>query len=102
MTTIRLFAIPVFAALLAFAGAARAETKVEIKKTHLCCPACVKAVAGILKEIDGVKGACDAKTGTITITATDEATAQKAVDALAAGGFHGDTGDSAVKIKDDS
>jgi copper chaperone CopZ len=94
----------VFAAVAALiaAGAARAETKVELKGTHLCCGACVKAVGTILKEIDGVKPSCDTKTKTITIVAKDDETAQKALDALAAGGFHGDTGNETLKQKDDS
>ena len=57
-----------FAAVLALAGAARAETKVELKGVHLCCPGCTKAVGDILKKVDDVKGACDAKAGTVTIT----------------------------------
>jgi copper chaperone CopZ len=88
---------------LALAGAAPAETKVELKNVHLCCGACVKAAGGILKGVDGVQGAaCDQKKKTITFTAPDDKTAQKALDALAAGGFHGDTGSKDVAIKDDS
>lgn len=86
---------------LVFAGAARAETKIELKNVHLCCPACVKAVGEVLKGA-GVKGACDQKAKTVTITAPDDATAQKALDALAAAGFHGDSGNKDVTIKDDS
>jgi periplasmic mercuric ion binding protein len=84
------------------AGAARAETKVELKGTHLCCGQCVKAVGDILKKIDGVSGKCDQKAGTVTITAKDDESAQKAVDALAAGGFHGTTDSDKIKVKDDS
>jgi copper chaperone CopZ len=82
--------------------AARAETTIELKGTHLCCGQCVKAVGEILKGVEGVSGKCDQKAKTVTITAKDEAAAQKAVDALAAGGFHGDTGNKDVTIKDDS
>src|SRR5205807_791790 len=57
--------------LVLLAGAARAETKVELKGTHLCCGNCVKAANEILKSVDGVKGTCDQKAGTITIVATD-------------------------------
>jgi periplasmic mercuric ion binding protein len=89
-------------ALLASANAVRAETKVELKNTHLCCTACVKAAGDIMKGIDGVTGKCDQKARTITITAKDDATAQKAIDALAAGGFHGETGSTTVTVKDDS
>jgi mercuric ion binding protein len=88
--------------LLALAGTVRAETKVELKGVHLCCPACVKAVGGILRQVDGVKGTCDRENKTVTIIAPDEQTARKALDALAAGGFHGDTGSKGLAIKDDS
>src|SRR5206468_2188385 len=82
--------------VLASSGALRAETKLELKNVHLCCPACVRTVGEILGKVDGVKGKCDTKTKTVSLTATDAATAQKAVDALAAGGFHGDTGDKEI------
>jgi copper chaperone CopZ len=97
-----LLALSVGTLFLASADAIAADTKVELKDTHLCCPQCVRAVGGILKKIDGVTGKCDAKAGTITITAKDDATAQKALDALAAGGFHGTTDNKDLKIKDDS
>jgi copper chaperone CopZ len=87
---------------LVAAGAARAETTVVLKSTHLCCPMCVAAVGKILKTVDGVTGECDRAAKTVTITAPDAATAQKALDALAAGGFHGDTGNKDLAIKDDS
>ena len=74
----------------------------ELKGTHLCCPQCVRAVEDILKKVDGVTGTCDQKAGTVTITAKDDATAQKALNALAAGGFHGTTGNDKLTIKDDS
>jgi mercuric ion binding protein len=87
---------------LALSGVARAETKVELKGVHLCCPACVKAVGDTLKKIDGVKGDCDQKAKTVTITATDDKAAQKALDALAEAGFHGNTENKDLAIKDDS
>jgi copper chaperone CopZ len=99
------FAMNMTASLFLVMGlsvAARAETKVELKGTHLCCPQCVKTADGILKKIDGVTGKCDSKTGAISITAKDDATAQKALDGLAAGGFHGDTGSKTLVVKDDS
>ena len=83
-------------------GAARAETNVELKGVHLCCPACAKAAGDILKGVEGVKGTCDVKKKTVTITASDDKAAQKALDALAAGGFHGETGNNDLAIKDDS
>jgi copper chaperone CopZ len=98
MSTVAVAAALVFTST----NAARAETKVELKGTHLCCGQCVKAAGDILKGIDGVTGKCDQKAKTITITAKDDATAQKAIDALAAGGFHGETGSTTVTVKEDS
>jgi copper chaperone CopZ len=87
--------------MLAWAGAIQAETKVELTDVHLCCGACVKAVGNILKEA-GVQGKCDQKKKTVTITAPNDKTAQKALDALAKGGFHGKTDNQDLAIKDDS
>src|SRR4051812_36151975 len=102
MTLSKLLIVTSLSLLLAATNSARAETKVELKGTHLCCGQCVNAVGAILKGIDGVSGKCDQKGSTVTITAKDDATAQKALDALAAGGFHGDTGSKTLAIKDDS
>jgi copper chaperone CopZ len=100
MKTLQLLATA--ALVLVSGGAARAETKVELKGTHLCCARCVQTVDEILKKVDGVTGVCDQKTGTVALTAKDDATAQKALDALAAGGFHGTTGNKNLAVKDDS
>lgn len=96
-----LLAVGLFA--LATGGAASAaDVTVTLKGTHLCCGQCVAAVGTILKGVDGVTGKCDQKGGTVAITAKDDATAQKAIDALAAGGFHGTTDSKTVTLKDDS
>jgi periplasmic mercuric ion binding protein len=93
-------------ALLSAAGmlgaAALAETKVEIGNVHLCCPACVKGVSAALKDVEGVKGVCDQKAKTVTITAADDATAQKGIEALAAAGYHGKLETNAVHFPRDS
>jgi len=93
-----------FVAVLAFAGAGRAEDKVTVtlKGVHLCCGGCVKGVAKILGEIEGVEPKCDAEKKTVTITAKDSATAKKALQALADGGYHGDSDNKELTIKDDS
>ena len=44
----------------------------------------------------------DAKAKSVTIRAKDDATAQKAINALAAAGFHGTTDSDKVKVKEDS
>ena len=88
--------------VVATAGVSAAETKVEVKNTHLCCNQCVRVVGQILQKVDGVTGKCDRAAGTISITAKDKESAQKAGDALAAGGFHGTVEGKEVTIKDDS
>src|SRR5262245_58073380 len=98
----RLLAVAGLCGLLIAAGAARAETKVELKDVHLCCGQCVKIVGNILKKVDGVKGVCDQKGRTITITADDDKAAQKAIDALAAAGFHGESSNKDLAMKADS
>lgn len=79
---------------------ALAETKVEVKGVHLCCGGCVKGVATALKGIEGVTPKCNQAEGTVTLTCKDEESAQKALDALAAAGYHGDTGNKTLAIKE--
>jgi copper chaperone CopZ len=81
-----------------------AETKVELKAVHMCCEGCADEVEAILKKVEGVTGVtCDQKAGGAKFTAADAKAAQKALDALAAGGFHGDTGGAkGFAFKDDS
>ena len=92
------------AGVLAWATPAAAETKVELKSVHMCCEGCAKEVATILKKVEGVTDAAtDEDTTTARFTAADAKAAQRALDALAAGGFHGDTGGSKeYSFKDDS
>jgi periplasmic mercuric ion binding protein len=91
--------------VLGWAAPARAaEVKVELKSVHMCCPGCGEAVEEILKKAAGVTDVVvDQKTRTARFTAPDEKAAQKALDALAEGGFHGDTGGAkGYAFKDDS
>jgi len=62
----------------------------------------VKAVAKTIAGVEGVQAKCDQDAETVTLTAVDDAAAQKALDALAAAGFHGTTGNDKLTIKDDS
>jgi len=100
MKTLQLLAISAF--VLVGGRASAADTKVELKGTHLCCGQCVTAVGNIVKKVEGASAKCDQKTGTVSITAKDDATAQSVLDAPAAGGFHGTTDSKDLKIKDDS
>ena len=87
---------------LVISGAARTRRPCNSKARTFAAAHVLKAVNTILATVDGVKGTCDQKGKTVTITAPDAATAQKAIDALAAGGFHGDTGSKDVTVKEDS
>ncbi|HET6247082.1 MAG TPA: hypothetical protein VFE47_05225 [Tepidisphaeraceae bacterium] len=91
--------VGVFVSFVAASWAA-AETTVTLEKTHLCCNSCVKAVTAAVTAVPGATAKCDTKTGTITIKAADEASAQKAVDALSEAGFYGKA--TGATIKDDS
>lgn len=101
MKCARMFCLATLASTLCLAGSLRADSKLEVKNVHLCCPACVKAVTKLATSA-GAKATCDQKAHTISLTAKDDATMQKALDALAAGGFHGDTGSKDLVMKDDS
>jgi copper chaperone CopZ len=100
------FALPTVAvvALVWNAPVGAAETKVELKSVHMCCEGCAEEVEAVLKKVEGVTGvAVDQKTRAARFTATDAEAAQKALDALAAEGFHGDTGGAKdFAFKDDS
>src|SRR5215210_6245473 len=102
MKLVRLLVLSAVAMFFASTGFARAETKIVLLDTHICCPACVRDAGAILKGIEGVTGKCDQKAKSITITAKDDATAQKAIDALVAAGFHGTTNSDKVTVKEDS
>jgi copper chaperone CopZ len=90
--------------LLVWSTPAAAAEKVELKQVHMCCEGCAEEVGDILKKVEGVTGVtCDQKARTAKFTAADAKVAQKALDALAAAGFHGDTGGAKdFAFKDDS
>jgi copper chaperone CopZ len=83
------------AALAAFA---QAESTVKLSGVHLCCKSCVKGVDKAVGTVSGVTAASDTDGGTVTLTAADAASAQKAVDALVAAGYYGKSEDSAIKV----
>ncbi|HEY8747823.1 MAG TPA: hypothetical protein VIM11_07605 [Tepidisphaeraceae bacterium] len=83
-----------------FASWAAAESTVTISKTHLCCNSCVTGAQKAVSSVEGAKAVCDKTAQTIAITAPDDATAQKAVDALSAAGYYGKA--TGATMKDDS
>lgn len=85
-----------------FSSAAHAATTVTLTNMHLCCGKCVKAVQAAVKEVPGAKVAVTAKEGKAVVTASDDKTAQAAIDAIAAAGFHAVTDNEDLTMKDDS
>ena len=93
------FASLVGIAVCLVVGSARAETKVTISGTHLCCGQCLKAVDATLKDMAGVKFKSDQGAKTIEITADNDEAAQKAINALADEGFYGKLDNDKLKYK---
>jgi copper chaperone CopZ len=89
----------VTAALAAFA---QAESTVKLTGVHLCCKSCGKGVDKAVGTVSGASAVSDLDAGTVTLTATDAATAQKAVDALVAAGYFGKSEDAAIKVSSET
>ena len=88
---------------LALAATARAsDTTVKISDVHICCKGCVKGAQAAVSKVDGAKADVSEDDETVTITAPDSATAQKAADALVAAGYFGTSSDAAIKLSADS
>lgn len=84
------------------AAPAPVETKVSLSGLHICCGSCTKGINNAVAKVEGAKVAVDAKAKTAAVSAADAETVQKALDAIAAAGYHGATGDEKLAIKDDS
>ena len=78
------------------------DVKVEVKGLHLCCGGCGGAATGAINGAGGKDAKADNASGTIKFSASNEKNAQKALDALAKAGFHGDTGNKAINLPNDS
>ncbi len=76
------------------------DVKVELKGANLCCATCGKTALKTLEDA-GVKASIG-QDRLVSIVAPDGEAARKALDAFAAAGFHGDTGNKELSIADDS
>ena len=85
---------------LALTAVAHAEST-KITNVHLCCPACVKGVEKAVADIKGVTADVDKDAETVTLTG-DQASVQKAANALVQAGYFGKSSDSSVKLSADS
>jgi copper chaperone CopZ len=90
--------LPCIAAVLALVASATAEATAKLTDVHLCCKGCVNGVEKAVGEIDGAKATVDQDAGTVTLTAPDTATLQKAADALVKAGYFGKASDSTVTL----
>lgn len=66
-----------------------ADTSVTLTHVHLCCGECVRGVERSIKGIEGVTLKADKDAGTVTLAGSNKRTLQKAVNAIAAGGYFG-------------
>lgn len=93
-TLVALFAV---GCMLTQIGAA--ETKVTLTDVHMCCGSCVRRVPTSIKDVTGAVAVGSQADKTIVITAPDQATAQKAVNALLVAGFYGKSSDASIKVE---
>lgn len=78
--------------------ASAADVTVKLTEVHICCKSCVNAANKIVTSVNGAKADVSEDDDTVTITAPDKATIQKATDALTAAGFFGVSSDPDVKV----
>jgi copper chaperone CopZ len=89
----------VLASFLAACAASRAaDYSVTLTDVHLCCTSCVKDAVAAVAPVTGASAAADKTAQTVTITASNEETAQKAVDALVGAGFYGKPSDPSIHL----
>ena len=86
------------ASVFALALSAAADVTVKISDVHLCCKGCISGVEKAVSAVPGAKADADQDAGTVTLTAPDQATAQKAADALVKAGYFGKSSDDTIKL----
>jgi copper chaperone CopZ len=97
----KLKALRAAALLLCAAGALHARAadySVTLAGVHLCCDGCVDGASDAIAAVKGASVDADKGSKAITITATDAATAQKAVDALISAGYSGTPSDAQIHV----
>jgi copper chaperone CopZ len=85
-------------AVFALSQVAQADVTVKVTNVHLCCGKCVAGAKKATSSVDGASADVDSTNKTVSITAPDIATAQKAVDALTKAGYFGKTDNADIKI----
>jgi hypothetical protein len=87
-------------AIALFPGFLAAET-ITLSGVHLCCKGCIRGAEKAATST-GATATVDFKKKAVVITAADAAAAQKAVDALAKGGYYGKSSNPSIAIKQDA
>lgn len=80
-------------------GTTFAETKVQLTDMHICCRGCTVGIEKAVAGLEGVKVIVDQDAEETEITAVDAAAAQKAIDAIAAAGYHATVHGDGVSMK---
>ncbi|WP_397569165.1 hypothetical protein [Schlesneria sp. T3-172] len=73
--------------------------KVELSGVHPRSHRCASAVDAAMIRVQGVYSRCDLRNGTVTLTASDEAAARKALAAFAAAGFYGTSDNDDLQVQ---
>jgi copper chaperone CopZ len=85
----RSLAVSLSLAAASLTAAAHAASTVELTDVHICCRGCAVAIEKSLSKMENVKPSIDQENGTVSLTAENDESLQKAVDAIAKAGFHG-------------
>ncbi len=80
-------------------SASAAEVTAKLSEVHLCCKGCVNGAEKAVSEVEGVKATADQESGTVTLSAVDDATLQKGADALSKAGYFGKCSEGNVKMQ---
>ena len=79
-----------------------ADVSVKLTDVHLCCKACVTGANKAVATVKGVTAVADEESETVTLTAADNASLQKATDALVASGYFGKSTSPDIKFAADT
>ena len=82
---------------LAFTVFAQAEATVTLEGVHNCCKSCANGITKAASSIKGVTAAVDGTT--VTLTAKNETSAKKAVEAIMDAGYYGTGAESGSAAK---
>lgn len=83
-------------------SARAADVTAKISGVHLCCKGCVTGVEKAVATVNGATASVDQDAETVSLTGRDNATVQKAANALVAAGYFGKSSDAGIKLAADT